>query len=235
MKVALMILLAIILAGMSSWKAAVAQEEESEDVLKFNLEIRIRGEEEDRNFDLGDYNSFTLLRTRFSATIKPLPNLAAFVQMQDSRVYGQEPSTLAHTGNVDLHQAYVKASGVIWRWLDVQFGRFEANLGEERLVGAVGWSNVGRSFDGSRLTFNLSQNFRLDLIGARLQEASLVGLDDENDYDFSTLYASYVKSDRFKGDFYIMGEVDGTDVAVSVGQRKPVGAGYIRYLPPWRC
>jgi len=59
-------------------------------------------------------------------------------------------STLANTSNLDLHQGYLELDDFLADGLTLQAGRFEVSLGSERLVGAVGWHNVGRSFDGIR-------------------------------------------------------------------------------------
>lgn len=101
----------------------------------------------------GDADGFTLLRTRLGLTAEPLDYARIFAQVQDSRIWGQEASTLEGSADAfDLHQGYVELSrNVAEHDLKLRVGRQEIALGNERLVGAVGWSNVGRSFDGARL------------------------------------------------------------------------------------
>ena len=97
---------------------------------------------------------FTLLRTRLGARVDAAPGVRLVIQAQDSRVLGAEKHPSAAVGETfGLHQAYVElrtsrhATDVALR-----AGRQEIAVGNERLVGAVGWSNVGRSFDGARIT-----------------------------------------------------------------------------------
>jgi hypothetical protein len=51
--------------------------------------------------------------------------------------------------------------------LELRAGRQELVYGEERLVGAFGWDNVGRSFDGARLRYRAGF-WSTDFFGARL-------------------------------------------------------------------
>ncbi|HEY2329215.1 MAG TPA: alginate export family protein, partial [Verrucomicrobiae bacterium] len=59
--------------------------------------------------------------------------------------YGPESDT------IDLHQAYVTVGNHKEFPLSVKAGRQELSYGEERLIGAFGWNNVGRSFDAVKL------------------------------------------------------------------------------------
>lgn len=72
-----------------------------------------------------------------------------FVQLQDVRLWGEEASTLGdfQADALDLHQAFIQLGEEAW-W--VRAGRQEVALDGERLVGAVGWAQQGRSFDGVR-------------------------------------------------------------------------------------
>ena len=132
----------------------------------------MRTEMDDRDFNANTgKNTYTYLRTRFSANMRPKDNLSAFIQIQDSRVYGSEPSTLGSTANVDLHQAYFSyAHG---NRLQVTIGRMEINWGDQRLIGAVGWSNVGRSLDAITGGLKFSDKASMTVLAAKLEEASL--------------------------------------------------------------
>jgi hypothetical protein len=75
------------------------------------------------------------------------------LQLQDSRVLGTEGNRVSSTIDVfDLHQGYLQLV-TPWRGseLGLRAGRQEIALGNERLVGAVNWSNTGRVFDGARV------------------------------------------------------------------------------------
>lgn len=104
---------------------------------------------------LDDRGDFTLMRTRLGAKLALESDVEAYVQMQDSRTMGSEPSTAANTANLDVHQAYVdlKKLGGSPAWM-LRSGRMELSYGDQHLVGASDWGNVGRSFDGFLLRWS---------------------------------------------------------------------------------
>jgi hypothetical protein len=59
--------------------------------------------------------------------------------------YGPESDT------IDLHQAYVTVGNHKEFPLSAKVGRQELSYGEERLIGAFGWNNIGRSFDAAKV------------------------------------------------------------------------------------
>jgi hypothetical protein len=87
------------------------------------------------------------LRTRLNFSYASESAKALF-QLQDSRIFGSEASTLANTGNIDLHQAYLTFEGIFSSLYKLSLGRKELAFDNQRFVGSVGWHNVGRSFDG---------------------------------------------------------------------------------------
>lgn len=121
-------------------------------------EIRHRSELDDR--DLSGAQGATpvhLLRTRLAVDARPTTRLRAFVQVQDSRLWGGENPALAlgtldgDADQFDVHQAFFEVDSLGGRGLAARVGRQEIVVGNQRLVGAVGWSNVGRTFDAVRL------------------------------------------------------------------------------------
>ena len=96
---------------------------------------------------------FTLLRSRFGVRVDPARGLSVMLQLQDSRVLGTEANRTSTPMDVfDLHQGYLH---LVTPWhgneIALRAGRQEIALGNERLVGAVNWSNTGRTFDGARV------------------------------------------------------------------------------------
>ncbi|MEX2610145.1 MAG: alginate export family protein [Gemmatimonadota bacterium] len=120
--------------------------------VRFGGEVRVRHELE-RPITTGSFDQFTLLRTRLGVQAALAEGARALIQFQDSRVFGEESSTFdASAELLDLHQGYLElVQPALGRQLTLRAGRQEMILGNERLVGAVGWSNTGRSFDGARL------------------------------------------------------------------------------------
>lgn len=144
---------------------------------KINISAEIRGRTE---YDNRDFNSnkeaffFTGLRSRLGAAFMPQSDLTGFIQIQDSRTFGTEPNTLADTKNVDLHQAYIDVRNIFDMPLSFKGGRMEFNLGPQRLIGSVGWSNIARSFDGGILTYQ-AENINLHGFAFQISESFLEG------------------------------------------------------------
>ena len=88
-------------------------------------------------------------RTRVGLLGKMGP-VAAQIVMQDVRAWGSEANTLSDfaADSFDMHEAFFElGSGAI----KLRGGRQEVNLDGQRLMGAVDWTQQGRSFDGLRL------------------------------------------------------------------------------------
>lgn len=105
-----------------------------------------------------DDDSFVLLRARPHLEAKPVDGVFLFIQPQFSRIFAQEESTIAgnadagNPNNVfDLHQGYLDLNKIGRSPVSLRLGRQELVYGEERLVGAFGWSNIGRSFDAGKI------------------------------------------------------------------------------------
>ncbi|MFC2084811.1 alginate export family protein [Bacteroidota bacterium] len=136
-----------------------------------SAQFRARSNVDNRDFNSDtDFFTFNELRTRVNVGIEASRGISGFFQIQDSRIFGSEPSTLSDTKNLDLHQGFIKVKRVFNLPVDVKLGRMEVKLGNERLVGAVGWSNVGRSFDGSILTLRTNP-VDVHLLGFHLNES----------------------------------------------------------------
>jgi hypothetical protein len=178
--------------------AAVAQE------VTFGGQIRIRGEVRDP-FTLSESggSSFTSMRARANLLAQLDGGVSVFIQIQDVRTWGEESSTLSDfsANNIDLHQGYLsvgsQGDGFFGR-----FGRQEVNFGGQRLVGAVNWTQQGRSFDGARLE-GAGDWGVVRVLGSRLgndvsplvdEDAALVGgystinVSDSQDVDAYVLY-----------------------------------------------
>jgi hypothetical protein len=92
------------------------------------------------------------MRVRLAVEAAIDANLTVFVQLQDVRLWGEETHPLFdyRADNLDLHQGYIRYQGERLDWLTATIGRMEATFGGERLVGPVGWTQQGQSFDGVR-------------------------------------------------------------------------------------
>jgi len=122
-----------------------------------NGEVRVRNENDNRDFnaDTG-YKSFNLMRTRIGINVHPAQAMNVFVQVQDSRVQGIEPTSsipgVQQDNTLDLHQGFFQVNDLGWTGFGLKAGRMEVRFGNERLVGVTDWSNTPTAFDGGMLT-----------------------------------------------------------------------------------
>jgi hypothetical protein len=125
--------------------------------------------------DLGD-DWIVSNRARLGARIQFGGIVTAFVQIQDVRKWGSELNPATGTegslldwvaDGLDVHQAWGQIEGSCGGQLRV--GRQEIAWHGERLIGAVGWTPQGRSFDAVRLSASRDK-FGFDAFWAKLQE-----------------------------------------------------------------
>lgn len=202
------IIIAILILVTSGF--AYSQEEEIEELypaLTVGGELRIRPEyrnNEDFNDDAYDSNSFIASRTRIGLNVKVNERVGLFVQPQHTATWGSELLTaqgsektfpvigdetgeLSYKRNfynaLDLHQAYLTLENLFGISLTAKVGRQELNYGDQRLIGAFGWSNYGRAFDSVLFNYKWSI-LNADLFGAKIIESN----DGDNDTDLAGLH-----------------------------------------------
>lgn len=146
------------------------------DRVKFSGQVRVRPEVR-RNLtqtvpavpgrQKSDFS--VLLRSRLGVEFKATDNMHFFIQGQDSREFGEEvaavPSAAGDDEGFDLHQGYIDLINIGDSDLSIRLGRQEVELGDQRLLGSVGWSNVGRSLDGIVVKFD-KPKFSITGLGA---------------------------------------------------------------------
>lgn len=126
---------------------------------KFSGEIRVRTELDGRDFLNSTYpQSFTALRTRLGLEKKLNDHVSIFIQLQDSRVFGEEKHTLTSLKNIDLHQGFATIKDIFDIPLFFKFGRFKLIYGNYKIFGPNEWHNVGRSHDGFILGYNTEKH-----------------------------------------------------------------------------
>jgi len=138
--------------------------------IKVSGSIRYRLENQ-HNFDFDDNKDkdqeFDLLRTRLNFDVNMTESLRAFIQLQDSRIFGEEPTSTTNTGHIDFHQSYFEAKNIGGSRVGIRFGRQEMAYGKMRLIGNPNWrTNVGRSFDGITLWHD-SDKLRTNFFAAK--------------------------------------------------------------------
>jgi hypothetical protein len=98
---------------------------------------------------------YYLSRLRGNLTIRPVPWLRFFAQVQDSRVgaYPISPAPSSMYNPADLRQGYVEIGTEGVKSIRARVGRQEITFGGGRLIGASDWGNCSRSFDAARFTY----------------------------------------------------------------------------------
>jgi hypothetical protein len=120
----------------------------------------------------GDWSAFTSMRVRAAVEAGFESDLRVVIQFQDVRLFGEETNTLSdyQADNLDLHQGFIELTDIPSVGGRFKVGRQELALGEQRLVGAVNWTQQGRSFDGFRYTTPGARDVKLDLFLMKVRE-----------------------------------------------------------------
>ena len=179
-------------------------------------EVRAREEMSDRSFDPdGKMQFYTFLRTRVNFEAKKDNNATAFIQFQDSRMFGDETffgdwssGTLNDGKNVDLHQAYIQIDKIWWDGFGGKIGRFEVNFGNQRVFGGVGWDNVGRSWEGGMNWYG-NDKMKLTLFVLKKEEENRA--DGNADFD---IYGLYYQCKKLNLDLFGVYEYDASTAVV---------------------
>ncbi|MEO8426934.1 MAG: alginate export family protein [Verrucomicrobiota bacterium] len=149
-------------------------------------------------------NSFLMIRVRprigYTGTW-----FSVFVEGRASSTTGDDRNpNLESDGPIDLHQAYVTLGNHKEFPLSLKIGRQELSYGDERLIGAFGWNNIGRVFDAAKLHW---QNpwFAADFFTSRLVIPNDNNFNEVNDYDwFSGFYATSKLIPKQTTEFYFL-------------------------------
>ncbi len=132
-------------------------------IVTFDVQERLRLEFRENNFDFNNDNDaltddgWLLQRFRIGMLIKPVSWLKIYAQGQDSREIGSDradfPNVLGAEGDdsFDLRQGYIELGDPKLFPLTLKVGRQILSYGDERLVGAFDWNNIGRTFDAVKL------------------------------------------------------------------------------------
>ena len=142
---------------------------------------------------------FVTQRARIGATMAHETGPALTLRLQDVRTWGEETNTLGDfdANGFDAHEAFAVIP--MLDGLSLKIGRQEIIMDNHRLVGNVGWTQRGRSFDGARVTY-AAKPVSVDVFYAKVREA------DENpegtflvpegdDLDFAGVHAGFTIAD----------------------------------------
>lgn len=134
----------------------------------------------DRNNSTDD--DYVLNQTRLWADADVNEHLRVFIQIQDSRAFGAEGTTVGYANNstspsdngpensmLDIHQGYFDLRKLFDLPLTVRVGRQEIVWGDHRVLGNFVWSNVGRTFDAGRFMWD-TDTIHAEVIAAKVDE-----------------------------------------------------------------
>ena len=138
--------------------------------------LRVRGEFRERleGFDNSGFreendDAYYLTRVRLHATVIASKSLSFQVQAQDARVADKTigPNNAApFHGAFDLRTGFADIGSAKSR-VSARLGRQELSFGDQRLLGALPWTNTARTFDAAKVTFK-SKPASVDVFGASL-------------------------------------------------------------------
>jgi hypothetical protein len=169
-----------------------------------DVQVRYRGEMDRKELDsdLG-FDSFHLLRTRVGLTALMGKGTKARFLVQDSRTLGRPFSgTTTRDANLGVHEAFMEVQNFVFEDVTLRAGRFPMVYGNERIIGAVGWSNVGRTFDAVRARLQVD-GWAFDAFWAMLVEAR------QNSHVDKDLFGLYASSSDLNADIFLLHDLDG--------------------------
>jgi hypothetical protein len=136
---------------------------------------------------------------------------SSFAQSDERYAYANNPAvpgTQAYEGHgpesdmIDLHQAYLTLGNHKEFPVSLKVGRQELSYGDERLVGAFGWNNIGRVFDAAKVRWQNSL-FGADFFTSRVVIPEDNQFNVNNDYEwFSGMYLTSGAIPKNQADIY---------------------------------
>ncbi len=202
-------------------------------------EVRYRMERrDDFTFNDGAFEDDTLhlLRTRLHAELAVGERWRAFIQGQDAESFASSRlhRTNSFVNQLDLRQLFLEARSPLESLpIRLTVGRQELAYGDERFVGAFGWSNVARVFDAVRLRYAPSEATWMDAWASQVVPANRVRPDAADHGEmFYGVYASmrpleahtldlflFIRNDRDRGLASERPAIRGPMTAYTLGSR----------------
>lgn len=140
-------------------------------------------------------NTYLLQRLRLNLDVTPISWLKFSFQAEDSRVFftNVSPAPSSQKNPMDLRLGYVQLGNSEAGPVILRAGRQSLAFGEGRLVADPNWSNVGRTFDGLRVTLRYHK-VRLDAFTGASDKIYTDGFDTPTPGEhFHGLYGSIDK------------------------------------------
>ncbi|MDP2644004.1 MAG: alginate export family protein [Desulfobacterales bacterium] len=173
----------------------ISFDEEGKIQLEFDGEFRYRLEyRDDFNFNNATFedDAVNLLRTRLGMGLKLCPSFQVYAQGQDAESFAdrQAHKSNAFVNRWDLRQLYAEFQSPRETIpLSAKVGRQELSYGDQRFVGAFGWSNVARVFDAAKVIYTPVDWFQADAWFSQVLKVNRSQADSgQHDDNFYGLY-----------------------------------------------
>jgi len=149
---------------------------------------------------------------------------SAFVEGRGSYTTGDERDPNPETdGPLDLHQAYFTIGNHKEFPLSLKVGRQELSYGDERLIGAFDWNNLGRVFDAAKVRWQ-NEWFAADLFTGHVVLPDDEKFNEPNVHDwFSGAYFSTKKIPKQTTEFYFLSRNTGSGSLKEITTTTPRG------------
>ena len=198
-------------------------------------QYRVRGEfRGSPRFVVGDNQGSYLQRVRLTANAQATDDVSVKITLQDSVRWGlAEHGTGgpgltdgSRTNTLDLHESYINIENLLDQPIDLRVGTQQLVYGDQRLIGAFGWNNSGRSFDAIKATYK-SDAADVDFFTAKIGESTTgvlpndIGFGDA-DQDLLGIYATVKSIENNSLDLYFLYLRDGSnDAMVATSSHAP--------------
>ncbi len=179
-----LLLVVVMLTTFAAYAAAGCDTDGNVGDVTISGQARYRLEIDGKNFDPDANAEWTqYMRTRIGFAAKASENSGFFMQFQDSRILGLNPGMESFNNNTSnfetgVHQAYLWYKPCNKGWAKI--GRMSVGLHNERLVGKVGWSNIGRTEEGLMYGRKMSDNVSVTGAAWQMEENNAVDADGDN-------------------------------------------------------
>ncbi|MFH0765812.1 MAG: alginate export family protein [Calditrichota bacterium] len=166
---------------------------EGDEGLSFSGDLRWRYEADGKDFNGDtDMRTFNTVRPRLGIKYESF-GVTSFLQIQYPHKLDRDAAILSDYGAPSVHQAYLKISRLIRPELAMKVGRMELKYGDERLIGPVGWSHIGRAFDGFLFALENDRG-TIDFFVTQLVDRSYMPTGNPPDDRFYGLWAACKKT-----------------------------------------
>lgn len=169
----------IALVSFGAGTVSFAQEGAAQTELEMSLRLRLRGElrlnqtfqapSEVLAYKRPDNGDLTVQQTHVGFKAKR-GNMSAFVLLQQALSWGTTGGNALTDAPIGLHQAWFEVAP--GEAVSVQVGRMELSYGDQKVLGAVGWDQIGRAWDGLKLKYTPAEALKLDVFAAQYNEGS---------------------------------------------------------------